>query len=103
MASVRWYESKLKAAVREAEGLEAPIREAVDLITARANAMSSSYRTKTMHVDGQLVGNTQPRYEGDVISTGGRSHELTIGIVHAANYAAMKDNYENNTLLKAGG
>jgi hypothetical protein len=45
------------------------------------------------------VGGTQPAYVGDV-RMGRRGY---VGIVHPGNYAAMKDNYENNTLLKAKG
>ena len=96
---VKWNQKQLYYAVREAEGLEAPLREAVNLITSRANAMSSSYRTKTFYRNGEKVGNTQPRYEGDV----GPDKRFVVGIVYPKNYAAMKDTLENNTLLKAGG
>lgn len=66
-----------------------------------ANAMSSGFRTGTYHRDHRSpgVGNTQPVYVGDV--TEGRRG--IVGIVHPANYAAMLDNHENNTLLKVKG
>jgi hypothetical protein len=66
-----------------------------------ANAMSSGFRTGIYHRDHRSpgVGNTQPVYVGDV--TEGRRG--IVGIVHPANYAAMLDNHENNTLLKVKG
>jgi len=66
-----------------------------------ANAMSAGYRTGLYHKDHQspAIGNTQPVYDGDVRQM---AHSV-VGIVHTANYAAMRDNFESNTLLKAVG
>ena len=96
---IDWDEKKLERAVREAEGLEAPLKEAVDSITSRANAMSSDFRTQLFYRNGVRVGGTQPRYAGDVR----RAKRLVVGLVYPKNYAAMRDNHENNTLLKSGG
>lgn len=66
-----------------------------------ANAMSSGFRTGIYHRDHRSpgVGNTQPVYAGDVRE----GRKGIVGIVHPANYAAMLDNHENNTLLKVKG
>lgn len=70
-------------------------------VAARANAMGSGFRTGIYHREHRSpgVGNTQARYEGDTRDYGG----VPVGIVHPANYAAMRDMYENNTLMKAMG
>ena len=63
-----------------------------------ANAASASFRTAIFHrPDGTTVGDTQPRYAGDVKKIRG----CYVGIVHPKNYAAMKDNHERNTMLKS--
>lgn len=94
-------EAKLQKAVSEAEGLFGPLSEATSEITAKANAMGAGFRTGVWHdpKTGEKKGDTEPEYTGDVIY-GRRGY---VGIVHPANYAAMKDNYEHNTLLKAKG
>ena len=92
-------DGKLRRAVSSAERLDVPLDEAVGRIADRANALSASFRTGIYHdhETGEVRGNTQPRYAGDVI----RGKTGFVGIVHPANYAAMKDNHENNTLLKS--
>ena len=45
------------------------------------------------------MGGTQPSYGADVETHGG----APVGIVYTANYAAMRDNAQNNTLLKSIG
>lgn len=69
---------------------------------ADANASSAGFRTGIYHRNHRSpgVGNTQPRYAGDVIRMDGY---WPVGIVHPANYAAMRDNMENNTLVKVAG
>ena len=61
--------------------------------------MSAGFRTGIYHdhETGETLGNTQPRYEGDV----GPDKRFVVGIVYPKNYAAMKDNHKNNTLLKS--
>lgn len=89
---------KLRKAINDGENTESILKGHVDAITDRANAMSSAFRTGIYHVDGHRVGNTQPVYGGDIKKT----RKGPVGIVHPKNYAAMKDNHLNNTLLKAG-
>ena len=92
-------------ALRQLAGNDNLVRGALDArtaqITARANALGSGFRPGHYHPDHRSpgVGGTQPSYVGDV-RMGRRGY---VGIVHPANYAAMKDNYENNTLLKSKG
>lgn len=92
-------------ALQHAASHDALIESMLRVYTARcvnaANAMSSGFRTGIYHPDHKSpgVGNTQPVYVGDV--TEGRKG--IVGIVHPANYAAMLDNHENNTLLKVKG
>lgn len=92
-------------ALQQLAGNDNLVRGALDArtaqITARANALGSGFRTGHYHPNHQSpgVGGTAPSYVGDV-RMGRRGY---VGIAHPANYAAMKDNYENNTLLKAKG
>ena len=101
MAKLEIYldETKLFEAVQDAENLPQIIGEYTQRIEANANQMSSGFRTGIFHnhETGQTLGNTQPKYASDVKKKG----RSIVGIVHVKNYAAMKDNYENNTLLKA--
>ena len=92
-------------ALHEAASHDKLVESMLRVFTARcvnaANAMSSGFRTGIFHPGGRGpgVGNTQPAYAGDV--TEGRKG--IVGIVRPANYAAMLDNHENNTLLKVRG
>ena len=94
-------EAALKQAVKEGEGVQALLKQKTDEIVSRANSLASGMRTGLFYdrEQGQLVGNTQPEYTGNVEKRGNGY----IGIVHPANYAAMKANYESNILLKAKG
>lgn len=94
-------EQKLRDAVSQADGLQGILEEKTNAIIARANALGSGYRTGIWHdpATREKKGDTQPEYGGDVIY----GHRGYVGIVHPNNYAALKDNYENNTLLKAKG
>lgn len=89
----------LRRAVSTAEDLDSALAEAVDKIVFNANALSSNFRTGIYHdhETGETRGDTQPEYAGDVVM----GRKGYVGIVHPANYAAMKDNYENNTLLSS--
>ena len=93
------------SALQQLAGNDSLVRGALDArtaqIMARANALGSGFRTGHYHPNHQSpgVGGTQPAYVGDV-RMGRRGY---VGIVHPGNYAAMKDNYENNTLLKSKG
>ena len=94
-------EQSLKHAVDFALGTADALRKRSKEIEQRANAMSADFRTGYYHVDHKspAVGGTQPEYGSDV-RLGRHGY---VGIVHPKNYAAMKDNYQNNTLLKAKG
>lgn len=94
-------EARLQKAISEADGLEPILLNATEAIITRANNLSAGFRTGRWHDHdtGETKGDTPPIYEGDVIY-GRRGY---VGIVHPGNYSAMKDNYENNTLLKAKG
>ncbi|MBQ9003115.1 MAG: hypothetical protein IJ087_14790 [Eggerthellaceae bacterium] len=99
MGNVRWNDSALKKAVGAAARAEVAAR--TRKAAAAANSMSAGYRTGLYHRDHEspAVGGTAPRYEPDVRDYDG----WPVGIVYTGNYAAMKDNHENNTLLKAKG
>ncbi|MBQ9021556.1 MAG: hypothetical protein IJ113_06040 [Eggerthellaceae bacterium] len=97
-AFVRINEKKLKKLVDESSGTGALLQGRVDSVEGKANSSSSGFRTGIYHrPGGEKVGNTQPTYKGNV--TKGRKGY--VGIVYTGNYSAMKDNYENNTLLKS--
>ena len=90
----------LENAVSFSEGVQDVLQEKTDEIIDRANAMSSGFRTQRTYNYAlkKQVGGTQPKYGGNV-----ELHRRGyIGLVHPLNYAALKDSYENNTILKAG-
>lgn len=101
MGSVQWDGAALGRLVGTAPAVVAEVEAATDRIKARANAMGSSFRTGLYHRNHEspAVGDTQAAYDGDVRTM----RSAAVGIVHTANYAAMRDNAENNTLLKSIG
>lgn len=94
-------QQSLERAVNYAEGTKAALQAKTSAITSTANAMGAGFRTGLYHRNHQspAVGNTQPNYAGDVRM----ERKGWTGIVYTGNYAAQKDNYQNNTLLKAKG
>ena len=69
-------------------------------IASTANALSSGFRTGYFYnkEKKKRVGGTQPHYVSE------KAMEVSDGcvaIIHPKNYAAMKDNYLHNTLLKS--
>lgn len=77
------------------DGIRPLLDNATAQITSSAQSMSAGYRTGIWHGKG----NTPTNYKGDV-----SCHEYGyVGLVVTGNYSAIKDNYENNTLLKAMG
>ena len=80
------------------------VAKATDSTAARANALSAGFRTGLYHRDHKspAVGNTQPRY-ASALGESKRKPAIPVGLVYTGNYAAMKDNALNNTLLKARG
>lgn len=96
---VKIDEKALAREVGSAPGTRELLQAAVDKIRTRANEMSSGNRTGRWHdpATGKGKGPSEPHYDGDVRKVGGSYH----GLVYTATYAAIKDNHENNTLLKA--
>lgn len=92
-------DAKVRKAINEAEGTESKLQIITQQVVGKANALGAVYRTGKYHRNHQspAVGGTQPEYGGDVKRKGG----TPVGIVHPDNYAAMKDNYLHNTMLKA--
>lgn len=68
-------------------------------IARQANSIGAGYKTPRWHdhKTGEVKGGKSPEY-GATAGT-----RKCICIVHPENYAAMKDNYKHNTLLKASG
>lgn len=79
----------------------AEVDRATREIHGRANSLGGSFRTGLYHRDHKspAVGDTPAAYGGSVET----HHGMPVGVVHTANYAAMRDNAENNTLLKSIG
>lgn len=94
-------ENALKRAISYGDGIESALKEAVNKIESRANAMAVGYETPIWHdhKTGETKGGTQAEYRGDV-QLGKKGY---VGIVYTANYAAQKENHQHNTLLKAKG
>ena len=66
----------------------------------RCNELGAGFRTGYWH-DPQThekKGGTQPHYVADKAT---ETESGCVAIVHPKNYAAMKDNHEHNTMLKA--
>lgn len=105
MGSIQWNDAALGRIIGKAPEVRKEVDRATRDIWSKANAMSSGYRTKLLEHQNKPrhgvypVGGTQAVYDGDVKVM----REAVVGIVHTGNYAAMKDNAENNTLLKARG
>ena len=92
---INWNKHALGRAIGTApETLEA-VTEATNRIASNAQSMGSGFRTKKY----KGKGDTPAQYASDVHSYG-NAH---VGIVYTANYSAQKDNWTNNTLLKAVG
>lgn len=98
---IEWDMEALKKAAGTDPQVKAKLEEVTSQITARANAMGSGFRTAKYHRDHQspAVGGTTAAYDGNVEM----GKDGNVGIVHPVNYAALADNYKNNTLLKARG
>ncbi len=77
------------------------ITEATQNVQSTTMSMSAGFRTGIWHDHGtgETLGDTAPEY---AYSTRDNGRGL-VGLVYTGNYSAMKDNYENNTLLKAMG
>ena len=95
--TVKW-EPDLDGKLKVFPQVKGALTKEAGAIAGRANAMSSAFRTGLYHRDHKspAVGNTQPKYESD-------QARGAVALVYTGNYAAMKDNALNNTLLKARG
>lgn len=99
MGSLKWDDAALKKLVGEAA--RPLVEQKTAAVLSSANSMGAGFRTGKFYRDHKKppLGDTQARYAGDVRDQGG----VPVGVVHPANYAAIKDNHDNNTLLKAMG
>lgn len=90
--------------VANMQNVRMAVAKATDATAARANALSAGFRTGLYHRDHKspAVGNTQPKY-ASALGESKRKPAIPVGLVYTGNYAAMKDNAQNNTLLKARG
>ena len=70
-------------------------------IADMANQLGAGYRTPKWHdhETGETKGDTQPEYGYEKAASS--TTYGSIAFVHPLNYAAMKDNYLHNTMLKA--
>ena len=106
MADVRIEidERKLKKVAFESDACYQLVLKKRDQTEANANAYSAGFTTREV-IDFKThkkVGGQQPKYRGSTRrfrTSDGVS--IPVGIVYTANYAAMKDNHDHNTLLKA--
>lgn len=92
-------EKAAQRVINQMPSLEPKLLEITERIAGNANSLSAGYRTPIFHdhKTGETKGDTQPHYSGEVY----KGKVGPIGIVHPKNYAAMKDNYLHNTMLKA--
>ena len=79
------------------------VTEKAAAISGRANSLGAGFRTGYYHRDHRspAVGGTAPSYGHEQAERSTRYGY--VATVHPLNYAAMKDNHQNNTLLKAKG
>ena len=92
---IKWDKRALGLAIGTApETLEA-VTEATNQILSNAQSMSSGFRTEKY----KDKGDTPAKYSGDVRSY----NHAHVGVIYTANYSAQKENWTNNTLLKAVG
>lgn len=101
MADVEFHidRAKLEKLAFNSESTAKLVNDVASQMASRANALGAGYRTPKWHdhVTGETKGGKQPEYE----STPKKTRKGARAVVHPANYAAMKDNMEHNTLLKA--
>ena len=99
MARVAWNDAALGRVTGKSPQSVAAVEKATSEIAARANSMGSGFKTKLLRHGRPVKGGTSPSYVADVeVKT-----NAAVGIVYTGNYAAMRDNAKNNTLLKSLG
>ena len=91
----------MENSVSEADGVKEALRAKASEIAKTATSYGASFETErtTVWATGEHVGGKTPEYGADVK----RGIRGWVGIVMPKNYAAMKDNYLHNTLLRAKG
>lgn len=92
-------ENSVMAAICKSDGIKPALKGYGARIAERSNMLSVGYRTPKWHdhETGEVKGGKQPKYGATL------GNRQVICIVHPENYAAMKDNYLHNTMLKAMG
>lgn len=92
-------DKKVESAIDGSQGIKPALLSYGNRIASRANSLGAGYRTAKWHdhETGETKGGKQPEYGATLGS------RRTMCIVHPENYAAMKDNYLHNTMLKAIG
>ena len=96
---IKWDRKAIERVIGESPELKAQVQGVTDRWLSAANSIGAGYRTAIFHRGKERVGDTPAQYAGDVQMTD-KSPKWPVGMVHPANYSAMKDNTENNTLLK---
>lgn len=86
-------------AINNAQGTKPALMKYGMRIAERSNSLGAGYRTAKFHdrATGETRGGKQPEYGATL------ANRKTACFVHPENYAAMKDNYLHNTMLKAMG
>lgn len=94
-------EDAARELVEKSDGLRSLVESKCEVIAQAANASSAGNLTQeTVRWDTkEHVGGTAPAY----ISRVKYGRKGLVGIVSTGNYAARKDNHENNTLVKSIG
>ena len=92
---------QVKRAIGQSDSVYGEMQKAVNRLTASANSACAGYKTGYFYdrTEGKRKGGTQAVYASKCDRLG--RYKWPYGVVYAANYSAMKDNYEHNTLLKA--
>ena len=90
-------DNSVMRAINASPGIKPLLKKHGQAIASRADSLGAGYRTAKYYdrEAGELKGGKRPEY-GATLGT-----RYVLCLVHPENYAAMKDNYLHNTLLKA--
>ena len=94
---IKWnYQALGRAIATNSKGV---IQSVTSQTESNANGLGSGFKTGIWHdpKTHERKGGTSPIYSSNVEVHG----IVPVGLVYTGNYAAAKDNMENNTLLKA--
>ena len=97
---IKWDENGLYKAIGNSKEVHDRISDMTKSRISKANSIGRSFKTGYYYdrAKGERLGGTTAQYGGDVKKLGKNSWPY--GIVRPDNYAAIKDNYLHNTLLK---